>query len=139
MRVDYNSLIDEKYESDSSEKIWTEYYKPFYSKIGWDFWKIFDYEELEYELVNEKKRYYAKCREESAKYGKTFLTCELGGELDFNFNSNPNPKMWREAKYEYYKKLINDKMINTDKDRAKQRLFQILCNFYLPFSLSRCC
>ena len=55
MRVDYNSLIDEKYESDSSEKIWTEYYKPFYSKIGWDFWKIFDYEELEYELVNEKK------------------------------------------------------------------------------------
>lgn len=26
MRVDYNSLIDEKYESDSSEKIWTEYY-----------------------------------------------------------------------------------------------------------------
>ncbi len=103
MRVDYNSLIDEKYESDSSEKIWTEYYKPFYSKIGWDFWKIFDYEELEYELVNEKKRYYAKCREESAKYGKTFLTCELGGELDFNFNSNPNPKMWREAKYEYYR------------------------------------
>ncbi len=73
------------------------------------------------------------------RYAKYQRYITLGGELDFNFNSNPNPKMWREAKYEYYKKLINDKMINTDKDRAKQRLFQILCNFYLPFSLSRCC
>ena len=31
MNVEYDSLINEDYDNDSSGKIWIEYYKPFYS------------------------------------------------------------------------------------------------------------
>lgn len=100
MSEDYDTLVGEEYKSDSSEKIWTEYYKPFYSKIGWDFWQIFDYEQLE----QKNERCYAKCHEESVKYGKSFIECKLGGELDFNFNS---------SKYKRYKEIINkDNKVN---------------------------
>lgn len=136
MNVEYDSLINEDYDNDSSGKIWIEYYKPFYSKMPWDFWNIFEYPNSEQQ---KEGRVYAKCKKETEKYEKTFIECELGGELDFNFNSNPDPKKWRGAKYEYYKNVLenDDKLIDVDrvhaiellddcKERSKKR-----CNFSL--------
>lgn len=132
-----DTLLSEKtYLNDSLYDIWKDYYNPFYKNMGWDFWNIFEYPNSE---QSKGRRLYARCKNKSDGYGKTFLTCELGGELDFNFNSNPDPKKWRKAKYEYYKKLLkdDDKMTDIDKgkaikllDKCKERSKK-RCNFSL--------
>ncbi len=122
MSVEYDSLVDKKYESDSSEEVWIDYYEPFYNNIDWDFWKIFDYEKLE----QKRGRYYAKCREESVKYDKTFIGCKLGGETDFNFNL---------TKYKRYEELINkDNKVN--KTNALRLLKECEKNQYKCYNLS---
>lgn len=120
------------YSSDSSGDVWQEYYEPFYKNIGWDFWNIFDYPKSE---SSEKKRVYAKCYKNSEKYSEIFLNCQLGGEMDFNFNSNRIPKMWRKGKYEYYENLIkkDSEMTQNDKNKAYKLLKECKKRQY------RCC
>lgn len=117
MSIEYNSLLNNIYSNDASETLWNDYYKPFYSKIDWDFWKIFDYEHLK----KKKGRYYAKynVKNTESKYA-LFKNCELGGEMDFNFNSNPNPRLWQKRKYEYYKNLLetDEEMTKIDKEEV---------------------
>lgn len=122
MSVKYDLLINEEYKNDSSVKIWEEYYEPFYSKVGWDFWKIFDYEEL----VQKKERCYAECRNESEKYGKSFIGCRLGGELDFNFNL---------SKYKRYEDILK-KDDKVDSAKALNLLKNCAKNQYRCYNFS---
>lgn len=121
MSVKYDLLVGTEYKSDSSKKIWTEYYMPFYSKMDWDFWKVFDYEHLR----KEKGRYYARYNKKNIGSGYDYFKgCELGGEMDFNFNSDPNPRLWQRRKYEYYKDLLetDTEMTSADKEEAVDTL-----------------
>ncbi len=121
MCVGDDSFLNKIYLNDSSKEIWEEFYKPFYSKISWDVWKVFDFEHLR----QDKERYYARYNEKNTESKYVFLKgCELGGEMDFNFNSAPDPKKWREAKYGYYKRFLEDDedMTNVDRDKAKDLL-----------------
>lgn len=121
MSIEYDLLIKE-YKNDSSEKIWKEYYEPFYSKIDWEFWKIFDYKKL----VQKKERYYAECREITAEFGKSFIGCKLGGELDFNFNL---------SKYKRYENILNkDNKVN--KANAIKLLEECAKNQYRYYNFS---
>ncbi len=114
--------IDKKYSSDASKEAW-EYYKLFYGNIDWDFWKIFNYEELK----EKNGRLYAKCRKNFNSEYDSFKECELGGEMDFNFNSSSN-KNWRIAKYEYYEKLLEgDKKAIELLEACKERQYKC-CN-----------
>lgn len=135
MSVEYDLLINEGHEGDASKKMWAEYYQPFYSKIDWDFWKIFDYEHLR----QEKERYYARYNEENTKPEYVFFKdCELGGEMDFNFKSDLNPRLWQRRKYEYYKHIleIDTEMPDIDKKEAVDLLERCKERQYDPCNCS---
>lgn len=113
--------IDKKYSSDSSIDVWKNYYTRFYGSMDWDFWKIFDYEELK----RENGRLYAGCRKDLDSKYNHLKVCKLGGEMDFNFNSS---RTWQKAKYEYYKNLLKGDAVAIELlESCKERQYKC-CN-----------
>ncbi len=136
MSTQRGSSVRKTYTSDSASDVWGEYYKPFYSNIDWDFWKIFDYDNL-IGGDNGKRKYAAvsKKRIINSQYD-SFDNCKLGGEMDFNFNSDK--QSWQKDKYGYYEDILekDDKMKEADKDKALEILRQCRKTQYTRCNLS---
>ena len=97
-----SKVVEAKYDPDASQETWNECYKKIYKANNWDFWSVFNYENLK-RTYNKVRRFYApiiinKKYPQFNKYPKF----KISGETDFNFGKSKGNRQ----KYEEFEKLL---------------------------------
>lgn len=122
-------MVEKQFSCDSSKDVWEEFYKMYYGNHGstWGFWDNVKFDTL---MGTENDQY------ASVEFGG--IKGEVRGEVDFNFNSNENLRVWQKRKYNYYLEILDkDRDMSFDeKEEAKKLLKECKDEMYYPNNLS---
>ncbi len=113
--IPYNSVY-KNFDPDSSLYTWENLFTKLYTKDAWDFWQIFDFENLIAMGSKNVTRMVAKnvYSVDYPQFNRYLGEFKISGDTDFNFKSG----CIRKQKYEYYFTLINNEFSFTDNEKS---------------------